>query len=411
MRGQLSAVAVLFLSLAVILHGYQIREKGYPKSRDYLQYTSTATGQTTAKPLLQLTNQTHHVTLGAKSRDGHIEMAAEDSTSENTAHTTTKTTIPVTTKILLPSSPLNYTFVTPNNSHVTALSTEGTIGPSSVAHLLVNASGASLSTANHITGRTPQLGGQTTLPKTFLTASHKSTTNQKPTPPIYVPGTSVPTQKVSFATLPAVIVLGPTLATKSSPAKTGTYEVLNGSRLCIKAEMGLELIVQENDLDFATQRHFNIDPSLTHASGKCGSQRSNLFLDFQGGSVNITFIKEENSYYISEVGAYLTISYTERTYQGMKHSMMMFETVVGHSFKCVSEQSIQLSAQLQMKTMSIHFQAFDFEGDCFGNVDECLSDYTVVLPVVGAIVVILCVVGLAVYKIHQRHQSLGYQRI
>lgn len=46
---------------------------------------------------------------------------------------------------------------------------------------------------------------------------------------------------------------------------------------------------------------------------------------------------------------------------------MLFETVVGHSFKCVSEQSIQLSAQLQMKTMNIHLQAFDFEGDGFGN--------------------------------------------
>lgn len=45
----------------------------------------------------------------------------------------------------------------------------------------------------------------------------------------------------------------------------------------------------------------------------------------------------------------------------------MFETVVGHSFKCVSEQSLQLSAQLQMKTMNVHLQAFDFEGDSFGN--------------------------------------------
>ncbi|XP_005077634.1 lysosome-associated membrane glycoprotein 3 isoform X1 [Mesocricetus auratus] len=411
MPGRLSAVAVLFLSLAVILHGYQIREKEFPKSRDYLQYTSTVTGQTTAKPLLQLVNQTHRVTLAARSRDGHIQMSVEDSTPENIAHTTTKAIIPVTTKRLLPSIPVNYTFVTPNNSHVATLSTEGTIGPSSVAHLPVHTTGTSLSTVNNITGRTPQLGGQTTFHQTFFTALHKTTTNQKPTPPTYVPGASVPTHKVSFESSPAPIVPGPTLATQLSPAKTGTYEVLNGSRLCIKAEMGLELIVQEKDLDFATQRHFNIDPSLTHASGKCGSQKSNLFLDFQGGSVNITFIKEENSYYVSEVGAYLTVSNTERTYQGMKHRMVMFETVVGHSFKCVSEQSIQLSAQLQMKTRNIRLQAFDFEGDCFGNVDECLSDYTVVLPVIGAIVVVLCVVGLAVYTIRQRHQSLGYQRI
>ncbi|XP_003509827.1 lysosome-associated membrane glycoprotein 3 [Cricetulus griseus] len=411
MPGQLSAAAVLFLSLAVILHGRQMREKEFPKSRDYLQYTSTVTGQTTAKPLLQLTNQTHHETLAARPRDGDIQMSAEDNTSENAAHTTTKTIIPVTTKSLLPSSPANYTIVTPNSSHVTTLSTEGTIGPSLVAHLPIHTTGASLSTVDHITSRTTQLGGQTTLHQTFFTASHKSTTNQKSTLPTNVPGASVPTHNVSFATSPAPIVPGPTLATQSSPAKTGTYEVLNGSRLCIKAEMGLELIVQEKDLDFATQRHFNIDPSLTHASGKCGSQKSNLFLDFQGGSVNITFIKEENSYYVSKVGAYLTVSNTERTYQGMTHRMVMFETVVGHSFKCVSEQRIQLSAQLQMKTTNIRLQAFDFEGDCFGNVDECLSDYTVVLPVVGAIVVVLCIVGLAVYKIRQRHQSLGYQRI
>lgn len=46
---------------------------------------------------------------------------------------------------------------------------------------------------------------------------------------------------------------------------------------------------------------------------------------------------------------------------------MMFETVVGHSFKCVTEQSLQLSAQLQMKTINIRLQAFEFEGDRFGN--------------------------------------------
>lgn len=45
----------------------------------------------------------------------------------------------------------------------------------------------------------------------------------------------------------------------------------------------------------------------------------------------------------------------------------MFETTVGHSFKCVSEQSIQLSANLQLKTMNVQLQAFDFEDDHFGN--------------------------------------------
>lgn len=130
---------------------------------------------------------------------------------------------------------------------MTASSTEGTIGPSSIAHLPIHTTGASISTVNHITGRTTQLGGQTTLPKTMFSASHKSTTNQKPPPLTYASGTLVPTHKDSSPISTAPVVPGPTLATQLSPAKTGTYEVLNGSRLCIKAEMGLVLIVQEKD--------------------------------------------------------------------------------------------------------------------------------------------------------------------
>lgn len=127
--------------------------------------------------------------------------------------------------------------------------------------------------------------------------------------------------------------------------------------------------------------------------------------------MNLTFTKDENSYYISEVGAYLTVSNPEKTYQGMKSPVVMFETVIGHSFKCVSEQSLELSTQLHLKTTNVQLQAFDFEDDNFGNVDECSSDYTVVLPVIGAIVLGLFAVGLIVYGVRVRREASGYQRI
>ncbi|KFO33220.1 Signal recognition particle 72 kDa protein [Fukomys damarensis] len=44
-------------------------------------------------------------------------------------------------------------------------------------------------------------------------------------------------------------------------------------------------------------------------------------------------------------------------------------------------------------------------------VDECPSDYTVVLPVIGTIVVGLCFLGLCIYSTRLRRQSDGYQRI
>ena len=68
---------------------------------------------------------------------------------------------------------------------------------------------------------------------------------------------------------------------------------------------------------------------------------------------------------------YFTVVFSEKVYQGMKRAMMMFETVVGHSFKCVSEQSLQLSTHLQLKTMNVQLQAFDFEDDHFGNGELC----------------------------------------
>lgn len=201
------------------------------------------------------------------------------------------------------------------------------------------------------------------------------------------------------------------MAPQPATVKTGTYQVLNGSRLCIKAEMGLELMIQEMDSVFSPKSYFSIDPNTTQTYGNCSFRKSNLFVNFPGGFVNLTFTKDENSYYVSEVSAYLTISNPEKVYSGIKKSLLMFEAVLGHSFKCVSEQSIQLSRHLQLKMMNIQLQAFDFEGDHFGNVDECSSDYTVVLPVIGAIVLGLCAVGLIVYGIRLRRESSGYQRI
>ncbi|XP_073929766.1 lysosome-associated membrane glycoprotein 3 isoform X2 [Castor canadensis] len=419
MLWQLSSAVVLFMSLAVILHdGHQIRAKAIPETRDCLQPIIAATGQATAKSVLQPTNEAPQRTSAARSIDGHITslIASETSNSEIPTHTTIKTptTMSVTTESPPPTSPIIYTLVTSNNSHTTPI-TDTTIGPGSTPYSqqlitsLAPTTGTSSSTVSHTTGKTPGHSSQTTLPKTLSAATLKSTTHQKPTPPTHAQGTPTAIHNATQTASPASTVPGPTLAPQPSSVKIGTYRVLNGSRLCIKAEMGIELIVQE-ELVFSPPRYFNINPNVTHASGKCGSRKSNLLLSFQGGCVNLTFTKEENSYYISEMGAYLTISNPEKTYQGMKNAVM-FETVVGHSFKCVSEQSLQLSSQLQLKTMNVQLQAFDFEGDGFGNVDECSSDYTIVLPVIGAIVVGLCIVGLGVYIIRLRRQPSGYQRI
>ncbi|KAM7248430.1 hypothetical protein CapIbe_000469 [Capra ibex] len=431
MSWQISAVVLFFVSLAVIWY-YDSHHNSHMKANVFSEitgYSSPTTGQATVKPsLLQPTNHVPHKTAAARPTDGHVtsQTVAKTSSPETLTTNTTievlATTSPVTTKSTLPTSPTTHTLVTtlatPNKSHVTFPVTEAkaglSVGPSSPP-VTVNpaATGNRPSTASHTTGKTTQLSSQTTLPATLSTSPHNITTSQKPTQPTHTPGPTTATYNTTQTASPATIAPRPTLAPQPLSPKTGLYQVLNGSKLCIKAEMGIQLTVQDSVSVFSPQKYFNIDPNATQASGNCGSRKSNLLLNFQGGFVNLTFTKDENSYYISEVEAYLTVSNPVKVYQGMKHAMMMFETVVGHSFKCVSEQSIQLSSHLQLKTVNVQLQAFDFEDDHFGNADECISDRNRrEIPVaVGLSIAVLLAVLLTACLVTRKRPSRGYERM
>uniref|UniRef100_A0A8B9W6Y3 Lysosome-associated membrane glycoprotein 3 n=1 Tax=Bos mutus grunniens TaxID=30521 RepID=A0A8B9W6Y3_BOSMU len=433
MSWQIPAVVMFFMALVAIWY-YDSHYNSHMQAKVFPEitgYSSPTTGQATVKPsLLQPTNYVSHKTAAARSTDGHVtsQTVAKTSSSETLTTNTTievlATTSPVTTKSTLPTTPTTHTLVTtlatPNKSHVTFPVTEAkvglSVGPSSppvTVNPMAHTTGNRPSTASHTTGKTTQLSNQTTLPATLSTSPHNITTSQKPTQPTHTPGPTTATYNTTQTASPATIAPRPTLAPQPLSPKTGIYQVHNGSKLCIKAEMGIQLTVQDSVSVFSPQKYFNIDPNATQASGNCGSRKSNLLLNFRGGFVNLTFTEGEKSYYISEVEAYLTVSNPAKVYQGLKHAMMMFETVVGHSFKCVSEQSIQLSTYLQLKTMNVQLQAFDFEDDHFGNADECISDRNRrEIPVaVGLSIAVLLAVLLTACLVTRKRPSRGYERM
>ncbi|XP_055978005.1 lysosome-associated membrane glycoprotein 3 [Sorex fumeus] len=420
----LSVVLLLFLALAGIVHyGNKIRANWLPDPHPPILMAS---GQAGAKSSVrQAARQALHRTPAAKPTAAPVtsNVVAAASPSENPAGQTTaaaEATLPATTprtpppstETHAPTSTLGpHTPPAASTTHAAASVMAATLGPatSSGARLPTTTPSAHTpvsrpSTLGPTTGTRTQSSHSTALPVTSFTSPHTGTASEVPAQPTRTAEPTHPAASTSSAP-------GPTMAPQPSTTKTGTYQVFNGSRLCIKAEVGLELMVQELDTVFSPKSYFSIDPNTTQVSGDCGFQKSNLLVNFPGGFVNLTFTKDENSYYISEVRAYLTISNPEKSYLGMKSSLMMFEATLGHSFKCVSEQSVQLSRHLQLKMMNTQLQAFDFEGAHFGNVVECSSDYTVVLPVIGAIVLGLCAVGLIVYGIRLRRESSGYQRI
>uniref|UniRef100_A0A6I8NM95 Lysosome-associated membrane glycoprotein 3 n=1 Tax=Ornithorhynchus anatinus TaxID=9258 RepID=A0A6I8NM95_ORNAN len=199
---------------------------------------------------------------------------------------------------------------------------------------------------------------------------------------------------------------GPTLAPRPSSAAVGTYRVSNGSRTCVKAVMGIQLIVQDRQMGY-----FNIDPNVTKASGSCETWKANLLLTFSGGFVNFNFTKDGGSYYISSIEARLTVSSPKVDHHGVKREVQWFKTLVGHSFQCLSAQRVQLGNDLQLQTVNVQLQAFDITRDQFGNVDECSRDYNIVIPVIGLIVVAISILGLIFYGVRLKRKSSGYQRI
>uniref|UniRef100_A0A8C4MA33 Uncharacterized protein n=1 Tax=Equus asinus asinus TaxID=83772 RepID=A0A8C4MA33_EQUAS len=236
------------ISPLILYYGSHVRANMFPEITDYSQPTTAATMQTRAQPSLsQPTNQVPHKTLATRSMDGQVtsQTAATTVNPETPiTHTTIKTaavTSLVTTNSTLSTSPITNTLLTtlatPDNTHTTTPVTEATIGPSAGP---AYTTGTRSSTVSHTTGKTTQLSNQTTLPATLSTSPHNSTTSQNPAHSTHPPGPTTGTCNTTQTASPTTTAPGPTLAPQPSSAKTGMYQILNGSKLCIKAEMGIQ---------------------------------------------------------------------------------------------------------------------------------------------------------------------------
>ncbi|NXK09606.1 LAMP3 protein, partial [Herpetotheres cachinnans] len=118
-------------------------------------------------------------------------------------------------------------------------------------------------------------GNQTTAPR-IPTAT--ATTNTTTVSPETQPTTPSTTMRVR-----------PTLAPQPSPVPTGTYTVSNGTRTCIKAVMGLQLMAQNSQKK--QMEYVAVNPNATQTSGSCGTVQAELNITFNGGFINFTFAK------------------------------------------------------------------------------------------------------------------------
>uniref|UniRef100_H3BFC6 Lysosomal associated membrane protein 3 n=1 Tax=Latimeria chalumnae TaxID=7897 RepID=H3BFC6_LATCH len=226
-------------------------------------------------------------------------------------------------------------------------------------------------------------------------------------------------------TTPAVhttTTVGPTLSPKQSSPQIGNYTIKKKEKICIMALMGIELIVKSKDkvccIFMQKESYFNIVPNVTKPAGLCNEHTSWLHLGFSGGYVNFTFTKEKSQYYVSAIEVELdpvkleTKSLNEN-YHGKIEKQKLFPAKPGNSYKCKSKETMHLGDSLDLVTVGVQLQAFDFDNEHFGKEDECSTDrnnriipIAVVLSIVGLLLIILLA-----YLIGRKRSTGGYQRI
>nr|XP_025034977.1 lysosome-associated membrane glycoprotein 3 isoform X2 [Pelodiscus sinensis]XP_025034978.1 lysosome-associated membrane glycoprotein 3 isoform X2 [Pelodiscus sinensis]XP_025034979.1 lysosome-associated membrane glycoprotein 3 isoform X2 [Pelodiscus sinensis] len=340
----------------------------------------------------QLTNQTTHVilttTAAGKKTTAKTPLPTNETTT-TTARTGKKTTIQKTEKTTLPTNHTTHSSV----ANTTA-SMKTTSKPTSPTNRTTTLAETTILTTKKTTVKT------TTQPTNHTTHITAKTTGRRTNTTTVHPGTPTTTPSTTAT-------MGPTLAPDSSPA-TGTYNVSSGNVTCIKASMGLKLIVQNSKMK--EKGYFNINPSTTQTSGSCGNLQSNLNITFNGGFISFTFVKKVTIYYISKVEASLTVP-SAGTWHNVT-SKQLFTARMGHSFKCLSQQMVNLADNFQLLTVNTQLQAFAIDGNQFGKVEECSADFNIIFPAVAIFVVVIAgILALILYQVHLKRKSSAYQRI
>ncbi|XP_069831219.1 lysosome-associated membrane glycoprotein 3 isoform X2 [Dendropsophus ebraccatus] len=217
------------------------------------------------------------------------------------------------------------------------------------------------------------------------------------------------TTHAPFNTTTPTIHTTTTLPPRPSPPEIGNYTVKNGKGVCIIADMGLEIQIQNSSKGKPDKIYFNIEPKQTKANGECGDSKSNLLLQFPEGSINFVFVKEGKIYYIEEVSVQFKLA-SDR-WNSTSGKLKLLSTDVGYFVTCKRTPTVQLGDNMQLILAEVKLQAFDIQDGKFGKEETCSYDRNTVAVAIAIVVVVIIVVAIVLYFIWHRRRSTGYERL
>ncbi|XP_005037544.2 PREDICTED: lysosome-associated membrane glycoprotein 1 [Ficedula albicollis] len=210
----------------------------------------------------------------------------------------------------------------------------------------------------------------------------------------------------------------PTPSSAPSNPTVGKYNVTGPNGTCILAYMGLQLNItypkkdEKMGLDL-----LNFIPHNTTSSGICDNTFALLNLTFEKTRVVFHFALNASAekFFLQGVSVRTTLPSEAKNpnFEASNKSMNELTASVGNSYKCSSEENLQVTDQALINVFNVQIQIFKIDGDKFGPVEECqLDENNMLIPIiVGAALAGLVLIVLIAYLIGRKRSHAGYQTI
>uniref|UniRef100_A0A674GUM6 Lysosome-associated membrane glycoprotein 1 n=1 Tax=Taeniopygia guttata TaxID=59729 RepID=A0A674GUM6_TAEGU len=163
---------------------------------------------------------------------------------------------------------------------------------------------------------------------------------------------------------------GPAPTSPPNPT-VGKYNVTGPNGTCVLAYMGLQLNItyQQKDEKMGLDL-LNFVPHNTTSSGRCDNTSALLNLTFEKTRVIFQFALNATAekFFLQGVSVSTTLPSEAKNpkFEATNNSMSELRASVGNSYKCSSEENLQVTDQALVNVFNVQVQIFKIDGDKFG---------------------------------------------
>uniref|UniRef100_A0ACB8FJ16 Uncharacterized protein n=1 Tax=Sphaerodactylus townsendi TaxID=933632 RepID=A0ACB8FJ16_9SAUR len=202
--------------------------------------------------------------------------------------------------------------------------------------------------------------------------------------------------------------------TPSKKPDRGQYNVTGHNGTCLFASMGLQLNLTYHINNKTQSGVLNIPLNTTY-NGTCDNASVILNLFPAKSWLSFHFVQNASigKYFLKGINMSVHLPSLEPNFNATNNSLSELKASVGKSFKCVAEENIRVSDNAFVNVFDVQLQAFKFDGNKFGAVEECqLDENNMLIPIiVGAALAGLVLIVLIAYLIGRKRSHAGYQTI